>query len=348
MAPAEAREIASALAGIAVALALGMNRMNLFALLALAACGSVEGMPPDVVDHSADAGGPPAVVAVSPPTGSVVEEQVAIAFAFSQPMDRASVEAAIEFPGAGAPSFAWNADDTEVTASRLVPYADGTDPDQVNLRAFQVTLSAGATDAGGQPLADQLVLDYPLRYKRITAVFPFSQTLSGNCFAACAGTWTWLAAGERSADPAVATRAFLTIPFDTLPDGVLIDGAVLHTEIEATQDNPFAWGDLSIDDVTFAAINADAYGKRGNDLGVLFAASPVPGIGAAVSLDVTDAFADDYEHRVARQNRTQFRIRFPHDMPEDPEYTSAHSDGAWDLVQLLRTATDVTVTYLVE
>ena len=329
-----------------------MNRTLVLLLsLALFACGSVDsGGPPDS-DHTADGGGssaaPPTVSAVAPPTGSKLTEDVAITITFSEPMDRASVEAAIDFPGGPAPSFEWSEDGSEVTLSRLVPYPEGSDPAEVEPRVVQVVLAAGAADAGGDPLGDPLELEYTLRYRRITAAFPFSQTLTGNCDSACAGNYTWFAAGERSSDTTVAVRGFVTIPFD-LPDGIAIENAELATEIEQILDNPFSFGDLMIDHMVFDAFANDLYGRRATGLGVLYARADMPAVGDPVQHDVTDVFKGDYENRIARQNRSQYRIRFPHDLAEDPSYPTYHSDGDWDMVELLRPATWLAVTYLVE
>lgn len=331
-----------------------MNRTPLLLLLfslALFACGSVDtGGPPDA-DHTADGGGPsdapPTVTAIDPPSGSKVSEDLAITITFSEPMDRASVEAAIDFPGGASPSFEWSQDGSQVTASRRVAYPEGSDPAEVEPDVFQVVLAADAADAGGDPMGGSLELEYTLRYRRITTSFPFSQTLSGNCDSACAGNFTWFAAGERSSDPTRATRGFATIPFD-LPDGIEIERAELATAIEQVIDNPFGFGDLMIDHVVFDAFTDDLYGRRGTGLGVLFAQDPLPAVGDAALVDVTDVFKADYENRIARQNRSQYRVRFPHDLAEDPSYPSWHADGVMDVAQLLRSATSLSVTYLVE
>jgi hypothetical protein len=351
----EGPEIAARRRGTAVAEDSCMNGSNLLALslILAAACGSVEtGDPPDLADHTPDggapAGGPPSVVAVEPPSGSVVDEDLAIVITFSEPMDRATVEGSIDFPGAGDPTFAWNQDSTEVTASLHWPYRAGDDPAEVPPGTFEIVIDGEASDAGGAPLAGgDLTLEYRQRYRRITTSFSYLPSLTGNCFQECAGTWTWFAAGERSADPTVASRGFLTVPFD-LPDGIQIERAALATEIQQVIDNPFSFGDLYIDHVQFDAINASEYNERGTGLGVLFARADAPAAGDAALHDVTDAFISDYEHRVERNHRTQYRIRFPHDLAEDPSYDAWHSDGSWDVVQMVVAATSVDVTYLLE
>jgi len=333
-----------------------MTRHFCFLLLAFTACGSVDTGSPDV-DHTSPDGGTntepvpgvaPAVVAVDPPSGSVVDEGVSITITFSEPMDAAAVEGAISFPSAAAPVFEWNEDGNEMTASGLIPYPEGYDPNTVAARSFEVALGAGATDTDGDALdGGALALDYTLKYRRITQVFDFSQTLSGNCDAVCAGNYTWLAAGERSSDPTVTTRGFLTIPFN-LPEGILVEEAGLHSVIEGITDNPFSFGDLMVDHVIFDAISGPAFSARGSAIGVLYARDDMPEVGDPASIDVTDRFADDYEHRATRGNRTQYRLHFPHDLAGDPAYTAYHSDGAWDILQLLRDGTQLSVTYLIE
>jgi hypothetical protein len=357
----ETRGIARRPGGTTVAVALAMNRTTLVFFLAFTACGTVDtGEPSDPVDHGTPDGGAasspdpvpnvaPAVLAVDPPAGSIVDEDVSLAITFSEPMDRASVEAAIEFPGATEPTFTWNPDSTEVTAARAVPYPEGSDPDQVAPRTFEVVVGAAATDSEGEALAGgALGLDYTLRYRRITEQYGYATSLTGNCFEGCdSGPWTWLAAGERSSDFTAATRGFVTLAHN-LPDGIDIEHAELSTEIERIEDNPFSFGDLYIDHMVFSAINATAYDQRGVALGVLFARAATPAVGDSVVLDVTDRFITDYDNRVARAYRSQYRIRFPHDLHEDPAYTTYHSDGTWDLLALKREETHLTVTYLIE
>ena len=338
-----------------------MDRKTLLAFLfSLAACGAVEtGGPPDTIDHSGPDGGgatspdpipdvAPTVVAVDPPSGSRVTEDVAIAIRFSEPMDPASVEAALGFPGSAAPAFSWSPDGTEVTVSGTVPYPEGSSAQQVEPADFEVELAAAAADQSGDSLDGVLTLQYTLRYRRITQAFPFSQTLSGNCFLPCSGTWTWVVSGENSSDTTVTNRGFLTIPFN-LPADISVEAAVLHTEVEAMTGNPFGeLGDLLVDDVLYDAIDDNSLYARANGLGALLTEAQHPGVGTTASFDLTDAFADDYEHRAERSSRTQLRLRFLHDSPEDPSYDSYHADGNQDVVRLLRDETRLRVTYLIE
>ena len=108
------------------------------------------------------------------------------------------------------------------------------------------------------------------------------------------------------------------------------------------------FGDLMIDHMVFDAFTDDLYGRRGTGLGELYARDDMPAVGDAVLVDVTEVFTGDYEHRATRQNRSQYRIRFPHDLAEDPSYPTWHSDGVMDVLELLRPATSLAVTYLVE
>jgi len=318
-------------------------------VLVSAACGNVESGPDDVVDHSdpdagPDPGAAPTVVAVDPPSDSLVDEDVAVTITFSEPMDRSSVEVA--FSSGAAPELTWNQDGTAVTAARHVPYPEGEDPDVVAPRSFQVSLADSAADLDGDPLAGQLELTYTLRYRRITTSFPAAPTLTGNCDPVCSGNWTWFAAGERSSDPTVSTRGYLTVSFE-LPDDIAIEHAELTTEIQQVIDNPFSFGDLMIDHVQFDDITGSEYAQRGIGVGVLFARAAMPAAGDTATIDVTTVFASDYQDRATLQNRTQYRIRFPHDLAEDPTYSTYHSDGSWDIVQMLLAGTGVTVTYLV-
>ncbi len=157
-----------------------------------------------------------------------------------------------------------------------------------------------------------------------------------------------MVSGENSSDTTVTNRGFLTIPFN-LPAGIQVEEAVLDTEIELLTGNPFGeFGDLLVDDVLFSAIDDGSLYQRGTNLGALFSAEQHAGVGATTSFSFTEAFADDYQHRAERSYRTQLRLHFLHDSPEDPSYDSFHSDGNQDVVRLVRDATQLSVTYLVE
>jgi hypothetical protein len=335
-------------------LSITLSAFSLLPVAAAGACGSVEASDPIEGDHRADggsAGDPddqvaPEIVAISPEPGSTVLEDFSMVITFSEPMDAASVERAFVLPERADPVFTWNPTGDQLTVEPRARYPQSDDPAR---RVVDVGVGAGATDRSGNALGADHTVGYTLQYARLEAVFPFAQTLSGNCYAGytASSAYTFFMAGENVNDPDRASRGFLTIPF-SLPDEAVIERAVLQTEIEYLEGDPFGFGDLTIDDVEFTAINGTSFAAAGSDLGVLFAAQPAPAVGDRASLVVTGSFADDYAHRVERGHRTQFRIRFPHDDPADPAYSSVHADQIDDQVRLLRPQTTLTVTYLVE
>jgi len=313
--------------------------LSWISILTFGGCGSVKGGEDNVA---------PMVTNVSPTSPSTVTEDFSVVITFSEPMNKASVESAIVLlPSSATPAFSWNGHQDELTITPGVRYPEGTDPGAVSLQQLAIALGTGGVDVAGNALASATTLDYTLQFKRITAVFPFSQTLSGNCSATCTGTFTFFQAGENGTDT-VTNRGFLTIPF-ILPDGIIIDRAVLNSQIEALGADPFGkLGDLMIDHLRFTAINNATFAAPGTELGALVARTPIPAVGTPAAFEITDAVSEDYVNRVAVMNRTQYRIRFPHDTTDDPNYTTYHSDGISDVVRMLRTVTNVTVTYRIE
>lgn len=88
---------------------------------------------------------PPTVASNSPADGaSGVPSATNISLSFSEPMNRASVEAAFDVEPAVTCSFAWSADDTLVTCIPSAELATST--------AYMVTLAATAADTAGNTL----------------------------------------------------------------------------------------------------------------------------------------------------------------------------------------------------
>ena len=116
---------------------------------------------------------------------------------FSKPMNKASVESALVIlPGSAVPTFSWNEHQDELTITPGVHYPEGTGPGTVSRQQIAIALGTGGSDVAGNALASVTTLDYTLQFKRITTIFPFSQTLSGNCPMTCTGTFTFFQAGK--------------------------------------------------------------------------------------------------------------------------------------------------------
>src|SRR5262249_46503368 len=150
----------------------------LFVLPFLMACGAVT-KPPSGDDVQPDAGGgddtAPTVLSTTPADGATgVAADATITIAFSEAMDRASVEAAWrshDLP-ARAVDFAGNAGDDTLVVTPHAPLelaeGAGVDPSIVAARVYHVGLAATASDAAGTPLAAAVTIGFATR-KRMTA-----------------------------------------------------------------------------------------------------------------------------------------------------------------------------------
>lgn len=94
---------------------------------------------------------PPAIVESMPPVGSQIGLQTPLTLYFSEPMERASVEAALTSPNAPQFLFTW-LDDATLQITPAQPFAADED--------IQITLQSGAKTAKGLALPHEVTLTY--------------------------------------------------------------------------------------------------------------------------------------------------------------------------------------------
>jgi Bacterial Ig-like domain len=314
-------------------------------LLFVVACGSVT-KPPAGDDTQPDAGGDdtaPPVLSTTPADGATgVAADATITIAFSEAMDRASVEAAWQSDDlpASAVDFAWNASDDMLVVTPHAPLelaeGAGVDPSVVAARVYHVGLGASATDAAGTPLAAAVTIGFATR-KRMTApcapIASLTRSMRGDgvVFGEPAVTMT---VGDTTANLQLKTFASFTLP--QLPAGAAIESASLAANQNTTVNAPYALGKVVAMHVTADAIDATA-----------FAAPPLANAGAlstdasagAKTLEVTDEVADDVANRAARGERSQFRLELE---------TATNGDGVNDEARFSRSGMALSIVYVVD
>ena len=314
-------------------------------LLFVVACGSVT-KPPAGDDTQPDAGGDdtaPTVLSTTPTDGATgVAADATITIAFSEAMDRASVEAAWQSDDlpASAVDFAWNAGDDTLVVTPHAPLelAEGTgvDPSVVVARVYHVSLAATATDAAGNPLANAAAFGFATRKRMTAACTPITSLTrsmrgDGVVFADTAVTLT---VGDTTANLQLKTFASFTLP--KLPAGAAIESATLAANQNTTLGAPYALGKVEALHVTTAAIDATAFtaAPLGNP-----GALSIDAVAGTKQLDVTDEVIDDIANRAARGDRTQFRLELD---------TPTNSDAVDDEARFSRSGMALSIVYVVD
>lgn len=290
-----------------------------------AGCGSVNNGEPN---EEADAGNvtgdttPPAVVSISPADGSTgARADAEVVIVFSEPMDQLSVQNSLDTSDLGGVTFAWSNGGATLTITPDNPleYAEGTgnDPAQTDAKQYTVILGTGATDEAGNPIEAGAQTIFTT-LKSMTTTLGRVNALTG------AGTPTgvttdgddFLYVGDDDLEgTASAYRGYITVDLSALPSTTV---EVASATLKGYQLHE----------------NADPYGVLGNGTGLLlehasftlgsaaadnaaFNSEPLSAVGVFantgdtdLSIDVTAQVRDDVTNRVARSDRSQYRLRF--------------------------------------
>ncbi|GGO19839.1 Ig-like domain-containing protein [Deinococcus humi] len=303
------------------------SALVLLVTLGLTACGG--GTPGPVT-------GAPELLAVSPANGAVgVRKDTNIELSFSQPMNRASVEAAYVSFSDGLRrdevTFVWNANGTKVTVDPKgdLSYADGTAAPMTY--SFLVGPSAASLSGGTLPestvsfktarlfktvLGSQAGLD-GYTSSRNTAS---SNAQIGSKIARAGGMSDMVPEGYAT----VSVRAFFSFDLSGLPLTVApedISAATLSLE-QVTVYPTSAYADMSTE-AEKLILEGVSYGDQLTiaDFGLPALSLVTPTFSTDASLkrrsaEVLAQVRDDVRNRAARGNRTQYRLRFPKDQPE--------------------------------
>ncbi len=290
--------------------------------------------PPAAVDEEPQG---PVVVEVSPVNGANgVRADAPIVVRFSEPMDRASTEAAYQSEGIPSASvaFEWSEDDTVLSILPGAPleYGSGTDPELVPARRLSYFISASAASQAGEALSRTYEFSFSLlRQIELTVFAVQNRDLSGSFRSndtygggQCARDQVNMCVGDaRVAGASEQSRGFISFELPPLPDSVVEVGAALNLEITGMAGNPFAGlGGLVLEHIRFDAIGADAFSASALDEMGLIASEG--GTGTLISADVSSALAADSD----AGSLTQYRLRFE-DATDDDNASDAIL-SAWD------------------
>ncbi len=299
--------------------------------------------PPADAGDSEGAAASPRVLSTVPASGaSGVTRGTSLAIAFDVPMDRASVEAAIDFGnlGQGTPAFRWDASGRLLNIELDAPlaYATGSDPQQVEARRYEYRIGSAARDLEGNGLTDTRVSFTTLRELTVQLSAEADSARTGNWRSdgvygtdSCAPAGTSMCIGDSSFGPNASYRGFTSFDLSSLPAAAVeLSGATFRLQIGSLLGAPSAGlGPLLLERAWFAAIGPESFAATGAELGSAAAVQ----VGTLLSADVLAAVRSDWRDLGA----TQFRLRFQ--SPSD-------GDGVTDLVFCSRASASLSVTYL--
>lgn len=278
------------------------------------ACGNVCGSTKTCVNGACTDTIVPSIVSISPVNGATkLSPADRIVVVFSEPMNRASAEAAYTpASGAGVPAFTWDAASTILTIDPKLDYPTSTDPNALAL-PFKFTIAASAKDAVGNPLVGSKSSEFTL-LRRITQILPYKYggyIFQGDTTNPYPSSRDFVGAGDTTGN--IATRGFMTFDIAGLPSQIqTIETATISAQIVQVEGNPFGtFGNLQIHSISFSSISNLAYTAAVRvDLGPLIAAGGPTSVGTAIAKDVLVAVKADYANRIALGNQSQYRIQF--------------------------------------
>lgn len=285
----------------------------------------------------------PWVVSTLPVNGAkAVQSDAKIVVQFDRPMDTSSVLAA--YSSADLPlekvTFEWNAKDDELTLQPMDPLAYAAGAADVAAKSYAFEISTAAKDKAGLPLRKTHASTFATA-RRITTNVPMTSVMTGRALSNNTFSSSNLGAGDlMTKDGEREARAVFTFLFSAvLPDGADIEKATLLAAVSTVDGTP----DLSLGGVTAEQVFF-SIGLEG------FAAEPVSGVATSITTpekdgpsyrtaDVTAMFQDDVANRIARSDRTQYRLRY---------LDGQNNDDASDLATYDKSQTKLQIVYVFE
>lgn len=332
--------------------------LSTLGLVGVAACGGDESADPSpAVDEAAGgesgeggSGGnipqngdvdAPSVVTTTPEDGAVgVARDQLVVIEFDEPMDTASVEDAYasEALPADTVSFAWNAAKTEltITPDDELAYAEG-DPSVAAL-AYDITIGDTAMDVAGNRLAAPATATFET-LRRVIHELPAVPELSGYVMGGSISFSGPIMVGDQEILNHVnELRGFMTFDLTDVPDDTDFESVTIRAaQLTVKGDPSDGLGALHIESVFYEALDQAAF-----DFAPDASAGELTAGGDEIpvwSAGVSSLVLDDLANREARENLTQYRLRFL-DGPD--------ADDVSDQLHLSAEGTMLEIVYLAE
>lgn len=286
----------------------------------------------------------PSIEAISPEDGADgVASDTAIVIEFSEAMNATSVEGAFDSGNLPGVDLSWNTGNTilTITPQSELTYAEGFDTSVV-AESYDFGIDAGAEDAAGNALPSATFDFTTLR--RIATVLSGVSSLDGFAQADGGDNHSYDEELVVGSTDDVKISGFLTFDISSLPAGI---AEFESAQVNVTQTTTYAsygayddLGDLYLQHVTFSAVDAAAVSATAlRNLGVI-ATTPANEV---KHRSVTVALTEDYEQRVSRSNRSQYRLAFQNVGASDGGYVVT----GFTTAEATSNAPELEATYLI-
>lgn len=290
---------------------------------ALAACGSSTPPAPAPITPTADTSAP-SIVSTSPANGATgVLNDANIVITFSEPMNKLATQSAYQSANSGIlpaqVQFTWNTEGTILTIdpNGNLGYNSGSDPAAVNAREYTFQITNVATDLAGNALTTVSHSFKTLR--RISQNLPGIAALTGYVRGDNANSGS-IRVGDSGSAANAQYKGLVSFDMAGIPAGVhSFEEASLNMNQNNIEGTPYpGLGTIQLEHLSFAARNMDAFNMSAlRSLGQLSNNATLE----FKSTNVLVAVQDDYAQRVARSNRSQYRMVFP---------TISNFNAIWD------------------
>ncbi len=248
---------------------------------------------------------------------------------FSEPMDRASAEAAFSFDEPTPGKFSWNADSTVMT------FNPDADFEYNDVPAW--TLTNTAKDAQGKALKNKSVGEFSVM-KLSKVVLKGQAAFDGTVYAPpVAVVGPKAIANENTFDVGTWQRGFISFDLGQLPEATTkIESAVLkvyQTDHDATAYSA-ATGKLNVQSVTYGTLDAGDWGRAMNQFCLggcanLQSTLSTSAVNGWKTVDALGMVSLDWGMREERNLRSQFRLVFANENNgEGPKVSASFASGA--------------------
>lgn len=272
----------------------------------------------------------PTILEVLPEDGAIgVAAGDPILVLFSEPMDKASTQAAYQSADipAGSVTFSWNdaGDALTITPNDPLDYAEGTSAATTDALSYAFTISSAGESEGGVSLEDDTEVSFST-LRRLSLSYTQDTNLSGRI--RDLGGATLLAGSYSLGDNTIndTGRGFVTFDVSSLPEGpVTVEDGNLHARFSTVQGNPF----IDLGAVVYQHVSYETFNDALFDAEALGTAS---GLFATINddevdRDVTDIAAAAVEDPDTFGERVQFRFRWV--------FSETDNDGQTDGVTMV-------------
>lgn len=268
--------------------------------------------PPSSSGSSAGDTAPPQVIKLSPaPAEAGVREDASIVFVFSEPMDADKTIAA--YASSTLPpekvKFTWNASGDQLTVTPMAPLAYAKGDPQVVANTFDARIGKGATDRAGNPLTAEAQTSFTT-LRRVSTKISSTPSMTGTLTSAPAAQTGPVWVGENGSG--VRFRGFFTFSLAALPSGVVkFESAMLSGVQASSSGSPDTdLGSLEVGQIAFDVFDTSLAAAKPTATAPVSLGLGINGSPPLRSANVTTMVADDYANRVARANRTQYRMAY--------------------------------------